>query len=58
MLGAGTSNDNPATEDAPEAVAIKEEPEIKEINRDPKEIVQLQCICVARKHHDKWVFHE
>jgi hypothetical protein len=59
MLHARTSNDNPTIEkDALEIVAIEEEPEIKEINRDPKETVQLQCIRVARKRHDKWVFHE
>jgi hypothetical protein len=41
MLGMGTSNDNPAAEeDAPEVAAIEEEPEIKEITRAPKEIVQ------------------
>jgi hypothetical protein len=59
VLGAGTSNDNPATEEnAPEAAAIKEEPEIEEINQAPKETVQPQHIHMARKRHGKWVFHE
>jgi hypothetical protein len=44
VLGAGTGNDNLATEeDAPEAATIKEELEIKEINQAPKETVQPQC---------------
>jgi hypothetical protein len=51
MLGTGTGNDNPAAEeDVPEAAVIEEEPKIKEINWAPKEIVQPQRICVARKH--------
>jgi hypothetical protein len=59
MLGARTGNDNSAAEeDAPEAVAIEEEPEIEEINQAPKEIVQLQRIHVSRKCHGEWVFHE
>jgi hypothetical protein len=59
VLGARISNDNPAIEeDAPEAATIKEELEIEEINRTPKETVQPQCIRVARKHHGEWVFHE
>jgi hypothetical protein len=41
MLGARTDNDNPSVEeDAPKAVAIKEEPEIEEINQAPTKIVQ------------------
>jgi hypothetical protein len=56
VLGAGTDNDNPtAEEDAPEAAAIEEEPEIEKINQAPKEIVQPQRIRVARKRHGEWV---
>jgi uncharacterized protein YcfJ len=59
MLGAGTSNDNPATKgDALEAAAIEEELEIEDINHAPMETVQPQCIHIARKHHSEWVFHE
>jgi hypothetical protein len=59
MLSTRTSNDNPATEeDAPEAAVIEEEPKIKEINWAPKETVQPQRICVARKHYGEWVFHK
>jgi hypothetical protein len=59
VLGAGTSNDNPAAEgDAPEAAAIEKEPEIEEINRAPMETVQPQFIGVARKRHGEWIFHE
>jgi hypothetical protein len=59
VLGAGTGNDNHAAEeDAPAAAAIEEEPEIEEINRAPKETMQLQRIHVARKRHGQRVFHE
>jgi hypothetical protein len=52
VLGAETGNDNlAAEEDAPEAAVIEEEPEIEEINRPPKETMQLQRIHVARKCH-------
>jgi signal recognition particle subunit SEC65 len=59
MLGVGTDNDDPTAErDVPKAIAIEEELEIEEISRAPKEIVQLQCIHMARKRHGEWVFHE
>jgi hypothetical protein len=59
MLSAKTGNDNPATEgDASKATAIEEELEIEEINWAPTEIVQLQCIHIAKKRHGEWVFHE
>jgi hypothetical protein len=59
MLGARTNNDDPATKgDAPGATTTEEEPEIEEINQAPMEIVQPQCIRVARKRHEEWVFHE
>jgi hypothetical protein len=59
VLSAGIGNDNlAAEEDAPEAAAIEEEPKIEEINWAPKETVQPQHICVARKRHGEWVFHE
>jgi hypothetical protein len=59
VLGAGTSNDNPATEeDTPKAAANEEELEIEEITQAPKETVQPQCIRMARKCHGEWVFHE
>jgi hypothetical protein len=59
VLSAETDNDNPATEgDASKAIVIEEEPKIKEINQAPTEIVQPQCIHVARKRHGEWVFHK
>jgi hypothetical protein len=59
VLDVGTDNDDPTVErDVPEATTIEEEPEIEEISRAPKEIVQPQCIHMARKRHGKWVFPE
>jgi hypothetical protein len=59
VLSVGTDNDDPTAErDVLEVVAIEEEPKIEEIIWAPKETMQLQCIRVARKHHDEWVFHE
>jgi hypothetical protein len=50
---------NPATEAlAVEAVAVEEEAEIEEIVHPKEENVAPQCVHVARKRGDKWVFYE
>jgi hypothetical protein len=50
---------NPTTE-APvvEAAATEEEAEIEEITRLEEEKVAPQCVRVARKQGDEWVFYE
>jgi hypothetical protein len=50
---------NPATEAlAVEAAATEEEAEIEEIIRPEEEKVAPQCVRVARKRGDEWVFYE
>jgi hypothetical protein len=50
---------NPATEVlAAEATATKEEVEIEEIIRPEEEKVAPQCVRIARKRGDEWVFYE
>jgi hypothetical protein len=51
--------ENPATEaPAVEAAAVEEEVEIEEIIHLEQENMAPQCICVARKQGDEWVFYE
>jgi hypothetical protein len=50
---------NPATEAlAVEAAVVKEEVEIEEIVFPEEENVAPQCVWVARKRGDEWVFYE
>jgi hypothetical protein len=50
---------NPTTEaPAAEAAATEEEAEIEEIIRSEEEKVAPQCVRVARKRSDEWVFYE
>jgi hypothetical protein len=50
---------NPATEAlAVEAALVGEEAEIEEIVRPKEENVAPQCVCVARKRGDEWVFYK
>jgi hypothetical protein len=50
---------NPTTEaPAVEATTVEEEAEIEEIVRLEEENVAPQCVWVARKHGDKWLFYE
>jgi hypothetical protein len=50
---------NPATEaPAAEGAATEEEVEIEEIIHKEEEKVAPQCVRVARKRGDKWVFYE
>jgi hypothetical protein len=50
---------NPAMKGpAAEATATEEEAEIEEIIRPEEEKVAPQCVRVARKRGDKWVFYE
>jgi hypothetical protein len=54
-----SSTRNPATEaPAAEAAATEEEAEIEEIIRPEEEKVAPQCVHVARKRGDEWVFYE
>jgi uncharacterized protein (DUF169 family) len=50
---------NPTTE-APvvEATVVEEEAEIEEIIRSKEENVAPQCVQVARKRGNEWVFYE
>jgi hypothetical protein len=43
---------------AVEAAAVEEEAEIEEIIRPEEENAAPQCIRVARKQGDEWVFYE
>jgi hypothetical protein len=50
---------NPTIEaPAAEAAAVEEEAEIEEIVRPEEENVAPQCVRVARKRGDEWVFYE
>jgi hypothetical protein len=50
---------NPATEaPAAEGAATEEEAEIEEIVHSEEEKVVPQCVRVARKRGDEWVFYE
>jgi hypothetical protein len=50
---------NPAVEAlAAEATEVEEEPEIEEIIHPEEDVVAPQCIHVARKRGDEWVFYE
>jgi hypothetical protein len=50
---------NPTSEaPAVEAATVEEEVEIKEIVRSEEENVAPQCVRVARKRSDEWVFYE
>jgi hypothetical protein len=50
---------NPTTEaPAVEAAAVEEEAEIEEIVRPEEENMVPQCVRVARKQGDEWVFYE
>jgi hypothetical protein len=54
-----SSTGNPAIEAlAVEATAVEEEAEIEEIVRPKQENVAPQCVRVARKRGDEWVFYE
>jgi hypothetical protein len=54
-----SSTGNPATEaPAVEAAAVEEEVEIEEIIRPEEENMAPQCVRVARKQGDEWVFYE
>jgi hypothetical protein len=59
VLVNGGGAKNPAIE-APtvEAAVIEEEPEIEEIVHPEEEVVAPQCVHVARKQGDEWVFHK
>jgi hypothetical protein len=51
--------ENPATEAlAAEGTATEEEVEIEEIVHPEEEKVAPQCVHVARKRGDEWVFYE
>jgi propanediol utilization protein len=41
-----------------EAATVEEEPEIEEIVRPEEEVMAPQCVRVARKRGDEWVFYE
>jgi uncharacterized protein (DUF169 family) len=50
---------NPAIEaPAVEATVVEEEVEIEEIIRPEEENMAPQCVRVARKRGDEWVFYE
>jgi hypothetical protein len=50
---------NPTTEDpAAKAATTKEKAEIEEIIRPEEEKVAPQCVHVARKRGDEWMFYE
>jgi hypothetical protein len=50
---------NPTTEAlAVKAIAVEEKAEIKEIIHPEEENVAPQCVRVARKRGDEWVFYE
>jgi hypothetical protein len=54
-----SGTENPATKGpAVEAAAVEEEAEIEEIVRPEEETAAPQCVLVARKRGDKWVFYE
>jgi hypothetical protein len=54
-----SSTGNPAMEaPAAEATATEEEAEIEEIIHPEEEKVAPQCVDIARKHGDEWVFYE
>jgi hypothetical protein len=59
VLVDGGGAENPAAE-APiaEATAAEEEPKIEEIIRPEEDVVAPQCVHVARKRGDEWVFYE
>jgi hypothetical protein len=53
-----SSTRNPTMEaPAVEAAAVEEEVEIEEIVRSEEENMAPQCIRVARKRGDEWVFY-
>jgi hypothetical protein len=59
VLVNGGGTENPTIEAlAAEATAVEEEPEIEEIVCPEEENVAPQCIRVARRRSDEWVFHE
>jgi hypothetical protein len=54
-----SGTENPATEaPAGEAAAVEEEAEIEEIARPEEKNMVPQCVRVARKRGDEWVFYE
>jgi hypothetical protein len=54
-----SGTENPAIEaPAIEAAAVEEEVEIEEIVHPKEENMAPQCVHVARKRGDEWVFYE
>jgi hypothetical protein len=54
-----SSTRNPATEGpAVEAAVVEEEAEIEEIIRSEEENAAPQCVRIARKRDNEWVFYE